>query len=58
MKKFLSLIILALYVVGSIGGIGYASYCGEYLVAFAVFALSVMAYPTARKYHKKMMENG
>ena len=47
--QYLSFIILALYVLGSIGGFGYACYSGAYLIAVAVVALAVMAWPTAWK---------
>lgn len=47
--QYLSFIILALYVLGSIGGFGYAVYSGAYLISIAVIALAVMAWPTAWK---------
>lgn len=48
-KEIISFIILALYILGAIGGFGYAVYSGAYLIAVAVIALSVMAWPTAWK---------
>lgn len=48
-KEIISFITLALYVLGSIGGFGYAVYSEAYLIGGAVIALSVMAWPTAKK---------
>lgn len=48
-KEIISFIILALYILGSIGGFGYAVYSDAYLIAVAVVALAVMAWPTAWK---------
>lgn len=48
-NKFVMMILLMLYAMGSIGGFGYACYSGAYLIAFAVLVLAVMAWPTAWK---------
>lgn len=48
-KEIISFIILALYILGSIGGFGYAVYSGAYLISIAVLSLAVMAWPTANK---------
>lgn len=48
-KEIISFIILVLYILGSIGGFGYAVYSGAYLISIAVLALAVMAWPTAKK---------
>lgn len=48
-KELLSFMLIVLYALGSIGGFGYACYCNAYLIAVAVLALSVMAWPTAKK---------
>ena len=48
-QGFISFIIMALYILGSIGGFGYAVYSGAYLISIAVHALAVMAWPTAKK---------
>ena len=48
-QGFISFIILALYILGSIGGLGYAVYIGAYLISIAVLSLAVMAWPTAKK---------
>lgn len=48
-NQIISFIILALYILGAIGGFGYAIYSGAYLISIAVLALAVMAWPTAKK---------
>jgi hypothetical protein len=48
-NQIISFIILALYILGAIGGFGYAVYSGAYLISIAVIALAVMAWPTAWK---------
>lgn len=53
-QGFISFIILALYILGSIGGFGYAVYSGAYLISIAVLALAVMAWPTAKKCFKEL----
>lgn len=57
MKKFLYLIILFAYVMGTIGGIGYTCYIHEWVIAIAVAILGVLAFPTAKYYYYKMMES-
>lgn len=52
MKHIISLILLFLYVIGTVNGIGYSIYIGEWPTAISVAVLSVMAFPTA-KYHWK-----
>lgn len=49
LKGLLQFITLALYVLGAIGGFGYACYSGAYLIAVAVLVLAVMAFPTAKR---------
>ena len=56
MKKFAYLIILFAYVMGTIGGIGYACYAGAWVIALAVVILGVMAYPTAKEFYNKITE--
>lgn len=54
MKKAFYLIMLFLYVLGTINGIGYSLYIGEYVTAIGVAVLAVMAWPTAVSYFKKL----
>ena len=56
LKGLLQFIILALYVLGAIGGFGYACYSGAYLIAVAVLVLAVMAFPTAKRIFKEWTE--
>ena len=49
LKGLLQFITLALYILGAIGGFGYACYSGAYLIAVAVLVLAVMAFPTAKR---------
>lgn len=56
LKGLLQFITLALYVLGAIGGFGYACYSGAYLIAVAVLVLSVMAFPTAKRILKEWTE--
>lgn len=48
-KKILSFILLCLYALGTIGGIGYAIYGGSYAIAVGVAALAYLAYPKAKE---------
>ena len=41
---------LALYIMGTINGIGYSCWIGEYVTAVGVAALSYMAWPKAKDY--------
>lgn len=56
MKKFLYLLGLAAYAVGSIGGFSYACYCKAYFIAVCVVALAVMAFPKAKEFFTKLTE--
>lgn len=56
MKKIIYLIILFAYVMGIIGGIGYACYCKAWVIAVAVAILGMLAFPTAWYIYEKMME--
>lgn len=48
-KEIFSFFILALYILGTIGGFGYAVYSDAKVISVAVLALAVMAWPTAWK---------
>ncbi len=49
LKGIISMFLLMLYAMGSIGGFGYACYSGAYLIAAAVLVLAIMAFPTAKR---------
>ena len=53
-NKFLALIMLFAYVIGTINGIGYSIYIGEWVTAVCVAVLSVMAFPMARNCWKEL----
>lgn len=56
MKKYIYLIGLFAYAMGTIGGIGYACYSGAWVISVAVAILSAMALPTAKKIYHKITE--
>lgn len=51
-KKIGYFFILCLYVLGTINGVAYSLYIGEWVTAIGVAALAFMAWPTAVKYWK------
>ena len=53
-NKFLALIMLFAYVIGTTNGIGYSIYIGEWVTAVCVAVLSVMAFPMARNCWKEL----
>lgn len=48
-QKILALVIGFLYLIGTISGIGYSLWIGEYVTAIGVAVLAVMAFPVAKK---------
>lgn len=48
-KKLFYFVALFLYLIGTINGIGYSIYIGEWVTAIGVAVLAVMAFPTAKK---------
>ena len=56
MKKFLYFLAVCAYLLGSIGGFGYAMYCKAYVIAVAVIILAALAFPTVKKIVGKMSE--
>ena len=55
MKKMLYFFGQFAYVLGSVGGFGYALYSKAYLIAVCVAVLAGMAFPTALKWYHKLM---
>lgn len=53
LKGIISMFLLMLYAMGSIGGFGYAMYCKAYVIAAAVLVLAIMAFPTAKRIFKE-----
>lgn len=56
LKGIISMFLLMLYAMGSIGGFGYAMYCKAYLIAVAVLVLAIMAFPTAKRLFQEWTE--
>lgn len=48
-QKILALILLFLYAIGTVNGIGYSLWIGEYVTAISVAVLAAMAFPVAKK---------
>ena len=55
MKKlnFLAFFCLCAYVLGAIGGFGYALYSKAYLITVCIVVLAVMAFPKAKEWWNK-----
>ena len=43
------------YILGSIGGFGYALYSKAYLIAICILVLAILAFPTAKSYFQKLI---
>ena len=59
MEKFKNIglfLMLALFVLGTINGIAYSCYIGEYPTAIGVAVLAYMAWPTAVNYWKNLKD--
>ena len=56
MKKFINFAVCCLWVLGTIGGIGYALYEGAYPIAAGVAALSIMSFPIVKKHFNELTE--
>lgn len=54
MKKIGYFAMICLYVMGVIGGVGYATYCGAYPCAAGVVAVAWMAWPRVKEYFIKL----
>ena len=56
-KKFFSFAMLALAVLGSIGGLGWSLYNGGYVIAVGVVGLTYLAWPEIVKHFKNLFVN-
>lgn len=54
MEGFIYFVLICLYILGTIGGIGYACYNHAYLIAVGVAAVALMALPQVIKYFKAL----
>ena len=50
MKKLFAFVMICLFGLGAIGGIGYCYHCRAYVIAVGVAALAFMAWPELKKY--------
>lgn len=55
-KRFCYFFALCAYALGALGGFGYAMYGRSRLVGVSVAVLAAMAFPTARKFFRKLAE--
>lgn len=56
MKKIFYLIMVALFVLGVVGGFGYTVYYGEYVISVGILACGYMGLPRLAEYVKALME--
>ena len=52
MKRYIQFLGICAYILGTIGGIGYACYCHAYLIAICIAVLAVIAFPTVKGWLK------
>lgn len=55
MKKILEFVVLALAVLGLLGGIGYTIYNGAYPIAIGIAFLGYLAYPKVKEMFKELI---
>lgn len=56
MKKMIAFIEVCAFVIGALGGIGYAVYGGSWPIAVAIVIMAVMAWPTFKGAYKQLAE--
>ena len=56
MKKFVYLLGLFAYVVGLVGGVGYAIFCKAYIIAICVVFLAALGFPVAKKWLYSLLD--
>lgn len=56
MKKYFSFIMICLYVLGIIGGLGWTLYSGGYVIAVGVVAVAYMAWPKLVGYFRDLTD--
>ena len=56
MKKYFSFIMICLYVLGIIGGLGWTLYSGGYVIAVGVVAVAYMAWPKLVEYFRDLTD--
>ena len=55
-KGFLYLVVLMAYLIGTINGIGYSIYIGQWPTAISVAVLAVLAFPVVRNIFKEWVK--
>lgn len=55
-KQALCMLILFAYLIGTINGIGYSLYIGEWPTAICVVVLAVLAFPVVRNIFKEWVK--
>ena len=54
MNKVLAFFIIIAYILGTIGGFGYALYGGSWPIAIAIIVLGVLAFPKVKEAFKTL----
>ena len=55
MKKIYYFIMICLWVLGVVGGIGYSLFCSAWAIAIGVAATGYMAVPTIKEYFNNLV---
>ena len=56
MIKIVYFLVLTLYLLGVIGGIGYTVYTNAYVITLGIVVTSYLAFPKAKELFKKMLQ--
>ena len=56
MKKLGYFLSLFFYIVGTIGGFGYAALYGEWFIAACLIVVGAMAFPTAKRFLNELVD--
>jgi hypothetical protein len=56
MKKLVNFAVIALWVLGALGGVGYAIYGGSYPIAAGCAINAILALPTVKKHFKELTD--
>lgn len=54
MKKLIYFFCILFYMVGALGGFGYACYLHKYFIALCIVILAIMAWPQVKKFYNKL----
>jgi hypothetical protein len=55
-KQFIAFLIIAAYILGSIGGLGMVLWCKEYVIAVGLAVVVWLAFPKVKEYYKVFIE--